>query len=87
MKPGPAPMPVFRWVTAFPAPKTTPVTGDIDTDGFVGGVFAGYNFQNDIFVYGVEGDIGYNGVEGRARRHRDQVRLRRIAARPYRLSL
>jgi outer membrane immunogenic protein len=43
---------------------TTPVTGDIDTDGFVGGVFGGYNFQNDIFVYGLEGDVGYGQIKG-----------------------
>ena len=43
---------------------TTPVTGDIDNDGFVGDVFGGYNFQNDILIYGVEGDIGYNDMKG-----------------------
>jgi outer membrane immunogenic protein len=43
---------------------TTPVTGDVDTDGFVGGVFGGYNFQNDMFVYGVEGDVGYGQIKG-----------------------
>lgn len=43
---------------------TETATGDVDTDGFVGGVFAGYNFQNDIFVYGVEGDVGYANVTG-----------------------
>jgi outer membrane immunogenic protein len=43
---------------------TTPDTGDIDTDGFLGGVFAGYNLQNGLFVYGIEGDVGYSGVKG-----------------------
>lgn len=43
---------------------TTPATGDIDTDGFVGDAFAGYQLQNDLFVYGVEGDIGYGNVKG-----------------------
>jgi len=44
---------------------TTPVTGDIDDNkGFVGGVFGGYNFQNDLFVYGVEGDVGYGNIKG-----------------------
>jgi outer membrane immunogenic protein len=43
---------------------TTPATGDIDTDGFIGGVFAGYNLQNGLFVYGIEGDVGYSGVKG-----------------------
>lgn len=36
----------------------------INTDGFVGGGFAGYNFQMDNFVAGVEGDIGYGGLKG-----------------------
>ena len=43
---------------------TTPDTGDIDTDGFVGGVFGGYNFQNNMFVYGLEGDVGYGNIKG-----------------------
>jgi outer membrane immunogenic protein len=36
----------------------------IDTDGFVGGAFAGYNWETGGIVAGVEGDIGYSGVEG-----------------------
>lgn len=44
---------------------TTDAPGnDIDTDGFVGNGFAGYNWQSGSFVYGVEGDVGYNGSEG-----------------------
>lgn len=37
----------------------------VETDGFLGGAFAGYNaeFGNGL-VGGVEGDIGYSGVEG-----------------------
>jgi outer membrane immunogenic protein len=42
----------------------TPVTGDIDTDGFVGGIFGGYNFQDGMFVYGVEGDVNYSHFTG-----------------------
>lgn len=38
----------------------------IDTDGFVGGAFGGYNFQSGQFVYGLEGDINYNGGKGEA---------------------
>lgn len=37
---------------------------DIDTDGFTAHGFAGWNGQSNSFVYGVEGDVGYNGVEG-----------------------
>lgn len=37
----------------------------IDTDGFVGGGFAGYNAEvGNGFVAGVEGDVGYNDVKG-----------------------
>ncbi|WP_173931315.1 outer membrane protein [Chelativorans sp. Marseille-P2723] len=37
---------------------------EIDTDGFVGNVFAGWQGQSGTFVYGVEGDIGWNGMDG-----------------------
>lgn len=37
---------------------------NIGTKGFVGGVFGGYNWQQENFVYGAEADIGYNGVKG-----------------------
>ncbi|UDL91427.1 porin family protein [Mesorhizobium sp. PAMC28654] len=40
------------------------VPNDIGTKGFVGGVFGGYQWQQDNFVYGAEADIGYNGVKG-----------------------
>ena len=36
----------------------------IDTDGFVGGAFAGYNWETGGIVAGVEADVGYSGVEG-----------------------
>lgn len=45
--------------------RASGLTGpDVDTDGFAGSGFAGYNFQTGSFVYGVEGDVGYSGVEG-----------------------
>ena len=47
----------------FSGNTTTPTT-DIDTDGFVGGVFGGYNAQSGMFVYGLEGDIGYSDSNG-----------------------
>ncbi|MBA3446904.1 MAG: porin family protein [Pseudaminobacter sp.] len=37
---------------------------EIDTDGIVGGAFAGYNWETGGIVAGVEADIGYSGVEG-----------------------
>lgn len=41
----------------------TDAAGDLDDDAFSGGAFAGVNFQNGAFVYGIEGDLGYSGVE------------------------
>jgi outer membrane immunogenic protein len=38
--------------------------GTIDTDGFVGGAFGGFQMQNGMFVYGVEGDVNYSDVRG-----------------------
>lgn len=36
----------------------------IGTDGWLGGAFGGYNFQNGQFVYGLEADVNYNGLDG-----------------------
>lgn len=36
---------------------------DSDSDDLSGGAYAGYNWQADNFVFGVEGDVGYSGVE------------------------
>ncbi|GLS21393.1 porin [Labrys miyagiensis] len=38
-----------------------------DLDGFVGGAHAGYNYQIDRFVLGVEGDLDYTNLSGSAR--------------------
>ncbi|WP_245515092.1 outer membrane protein [Jiella endophytica] len=35
-----------------------------DGDGFVGGVYTGYNFEAAPIVYGIEADIGGSGVDG-----------------------
>lgn len=40
--------------------------GELETDGFLGGAFGGFNWQNGSFVYGLEGDINYSGIEGEA---------------------
>lgn len=37
---------------------------EIDTNGFLGGAFGGFNWQNGSFVYGIEGDINYSGIDG-----------------------
>ncbi|MEW9838643.1 outer membrane protein [Mesorhizobium marinum] len=37
---------------------------DFDSDGFVGGLTAGVNWQNGSFVYGLEADISYSDVNG-----------------------
>lgn len=38
--------------------------GSYKTDGFIGSGFVGYNWQADNFVFGAEGELGYNGVKG-----------------------
>lgn len=40
-------------------------THDVDTDGFIGGVQVGHNWQSGSFVYGLEADLGYLGVDGK----------------------
>ncbi|PSJ61219.1 outer membrane protein [Pseudaminobacter soli (ex Li et al. 2025)] len=44
--------------------KEKDINNTINTSGFVGSGFAGYNFQMDNFVAGVEGDVGYGGLKG-----------------------
>lgn len=36
----------------------------VDTDGFGGSAFGGWNWQNGAFVYGLEADIGAYGARG-----------------------
>src|SRR5690606_28554175 len=38
-------------------------TNEIDTDGVLGGVFGGWNFQNGQFVYGLEADVSGSGMK------------------------
>lgn len=35
-----------------------------DADGFLGGIHVGANFQSGAWVYGLEGDIEYSGIDG-----------------------
>ncbi|QIG47860.1 porin family protein [Nordella sp. HKS 07] len=49
--------------------QSDPVTppdnkGSIALEGFVGGLHAGYNYQSDSLVFGLEGDIEYSGMDG-----------------------
>ncbi|MGR6431344.1 outer membrane protein [Rhizobium sp. PAMB 3182] len=39
-------------------------SSSLNGDGFGGGFYGGYNWQAGKMVYGLEGDIGYSGVEG-----------------------
>jgi outer membrane immunogenic protein len=36
----------------------------VNPDGLFGGLLAGYNWQNDQLVLGLEGDINYGGIKG-----------------------
>lgn len=38
-------------------------TANIDPSGFVGGLVAGYNWQNGQWVFGAEGEVGYLGAK------------------------
>jgi outer membrane immunogenic protein len=38
-------------------------TKDYDANGFGGGIYSGYNMQNDKIVYGVEADVNYSGID------------------------
>jgi outer membrane immunogenic protein len=52
-------------VTCGGGPALNPLRSDsvrLNGSGFVGGGQAGYNWQRDRWVFGVEGDINYNGV-------------------------
>ncbi|MER9356770.1 MULTISPECIES: outer membrane protein [unclassified Mesorhizobium] len=39
---------------------------DVDSDGFIGGLTAGYNWQRGQIVFGVEGDVSYANIHGSA---------------------
>ena len=48
--------------TAAGVPPIVPY--NYGTNGFVGGIHAGYNFQRNSLVYGIEADLEYSGVRG-----------------------
>jgi outer membrane immunogenic protein len=75
--PAPAPiaeLPVASWAGPYAginlgygfsgSTEAPGVPADIDTDGFVGSAFGGYNWQMDNFVFGGEAELGYNNVKG-----------------------
>jgi outer membrane immunogenic protein len=41
-------------------------TGNFNTNGFVVGPTLGANFQTDAFVFGIEGDFDWSGIDGKS---------------------
>lgn len=67
----PAPAPLNTWsgpyagvVLGYGVGTTDTAPASIDTNGFLGGAFVGYNLQNGPIVYGGEADMGYNWMNG-----------------------
>lgn len=48
------------------APGFPPYSFDVDSDGLLGGVQAGYNWQRGKLLYGLEADFGYLNLDGSA---------------------
>lgn len=44
--------------------NTAGFANSFDINGFVGGVHAGYNYQINSIVLGVEGDVEFSGIDG-----------------------
>ncbi|HWM46526.1 MAG TPA: outer membrane protein [Xanthobacteraceae bacterium] len=67
----PAPYSAFSWAGAYVGANlgyqfTTVHNSGADPHGFMGGAQLGYNWQNDQFVYGVEGDLQFSNADGTA---------------------
>jgi outer membrane immunogenic protein len=73
--PAPAPvesLPVASWAGPYAGislgygfeGRTEVGDNKIDTDGFIINGFAGYQLENNGFVYSIEGDAGYGGFKG-----------------------
>ncbi len=45
------------------SPNNAPETHDYDSDGFIGGLHAGYNLQRQRLVYGIEADIDFTDLD------------------------
>lgn len=86
--PSPAPsadLPVASWAGPYAGislgygfagkTKDRSIANTIDTSGFIGGAFAGYQWQNNNLVYGLEGDINYNDMNGSNAGEQSRTRL------------
>jgi outer membrane immunogenic protein len=56
----------YGWSSEEATDVLTAVSGAPDPDGFLGGVQAGYNWQVDRWVFGIEGDWSWTGASGSA---------------------
>ena len=70
--PIPDPDPIATWAGLYLGAHGGGVWGDVDADGdddtirgWMFGPLAGFNFQSDSFVFGIEGDLGFGNVDGR----------------------
>jgi outer membrane immunogenic protein len=52
------------WSSEEARDLATGLTGATDPDGFIGGLQAGYNWQADRWVFGIEGDWSWSGADG-----------------------
>ena len=66
--PAPSSPRIFNWAGAYVGVNVGYEWGSVtnatpEPSGIAGGVQGGYNWQNDQFVYGVEGDIGISAAD------------------------
>lgn len=54
----------YLWGDVDVEEEGEPGGGGGDIDGFVGGALAGFNYQLDPLVLGIEGDFGFTDVDG-----------------------
>jgi outer membrane immunogenic protein len=66
--PAPPPVPVYRWTGPYFGANLGYLWGSVDNNpaepsGIAGGIQAGYNWQNGMFVFGVEGDLNLSNAD------------------------